>query len=98
VVKSYASDGALVAPIVFTEASVTLRHILALFTPPEKMPGASSILGTIQLIISQLEEPFDLQRKRFITNAKRISSHPLQDSSNWWTKRLGVLMEPTLWL
>jgi len=63
VVEAYTSGGALVAPIVFTEARVTLGHIQALFTPPEKMKEASSILGTIQLIISQLEEPFDLQRK-----------------------------------
>jgi hypothetical protein len=77
VVKAYASDGALVAPIVFTEASVTLGHIQALFTPPEKMPGASSILGTVELIISQLEEPFDLQSKLVIPMSTVPASHQL---------------------
>ena len=97
-VKAYASDGALVAPIVLTEASVSLRHIQALFTPPEKIPGASSILCTVQLIISQLDEPFDLQRKQVIINVNRTASHPLQDSLNWWIKRNGVKTEPILWL
>ncbi|KIM24813.1 hypothetical protein M408DRAFT_229474 [Serendipita vermifera MAFF 305830] len=53
---------ASVTPISFPDTSLTLRHVLAIFTPPHDMPGSSTVLGAVQYILSQLQEPFDLQR------------------------------------
>ncbi|KAG8834461.1 hypothetical protein FRC17_008683 [Serendipita sp. 399] len=44
------------------EDEVTKAHILALFTPPPAMSGAQRIMTTIQFVLSQLDEIFDLQR------------------------------------
>jgi hypothetical protein len=57
----YNASHEVVSPITFKDNSISLRDVLALFTPPPGMRGSSAILGTIQLIVSQLRPPFDLQ-------------------------------------
>jgi hypothetical protein len=63
VIEAYTSHDILAAPLISKESNITARHVLALFTPPAQMKGASSTLGAVQLILTQLGEPFDLQRK-----------------------------------
>jgi hypothetical protein len=41
-----------------------MQHILSLFTPPPDMDERDSILNTVQLVISQVGDSFDLQRMR----------------------------------
>ncbi|KIM20705.1 hypothetical protein M408DRAFT_124315 [Serendipita vermifera MAFF 305830] len=62
ILTGYQTFNGSVTPISFPDTSLTLRHVLAIFTPPHDMPGGSTILGTVQYILSQLQEPFDLQR------------------------------------
>lgn len=63
----YSANGGVASPIAFNDNSITLRHVLALFTPPPAMQGSSAILGTVQLIVSQLRPPFDLQSMWILT-------------------------------
>jgi hypothetical protein len=60
--RLYESVGATTVPLCFEESSVTTQHLLSLFTPPLEMRKRSSILNTVQLVIGQLHEPFDLPR------------------------------------
>jgi hypothetical protein len=65
VAKIYGARGWLAVPITFTANRVTLGHILNLFKPSSEMKDHTAILGTVQLILSQLREPFDLQSKSY---------------------------------
>ncbi|KAG8831952.1 hypothetical protein FRC18_005727 [Serendipita sp. 400] len=49
-------------PISFKESSITKTHLLALFTPPSCMKDSQKILTTVQFVLGQLDEVFDLQR------------------------------------
>ncbi|KAG8808404.1 hypothetical protein FRC17_003974, partial [Serendipita sp. 399] len=49
-------------PISFSEDHITKAHLLALFTPPSAMSGSQRIMTTIQFILGQLDDSFNLQR------------------------------------
>lgn len=57
----YASTGATTVPLRFEENTITTRQLLSFFDPPHDMRNRGSIVNTLQLVISQLREPFDLQ-------------------------------------
>lgn len=84
-------------PLGFDETTMTIKQILALFTPPEAFSDHNRILNKIQFIFSQLDEPFDLQRGFLTSICSRSLSAPLQDSFSWWTKKNGTRMEPRSW-
>jgi len=78
----YNASDVAVSPITFKDSSITLRHVLALFTPPPAMQGSSAILGTVQLIVSQLRPPFDLQSTWVFQSVEVRSDDRPQDSSS----------------
>jgi len=62
IAEAYASINYPILPISFEEPDITLKQLLALFTPPSSMRGGSKILNSVEYVVSQLREPFDLQR------------------------------------
>jgi hypothetical protein len=62
IADAYASMNRSTLPISFEETEITLKHLLAIFTPPSSMRGGGKILNSVEYIVSQLGEPFDLQR------------------------------------
>jgi len=67
----YASAGIKSVPLALQQTATRTQHILDFFTPPPYMQGRNAIMSTVQLIISQLQEPFDLQCEYSSANIQR---------------------------
>jgi hypothetical protein len=74
-----------------------MQHILSLFTPPLDMDEKDPILNTVRLVISQVGDPFDLQRKQYPQYLSRGIDVLVKVSLTWWTRRVGLGLERISW-
>jgi hypothetical protein len=58
----YRGNQGRISPLRIRESSIQLQDIIELCNPPPYTNGGSKIINTIHHVVSQLSEPFDLQR------------------------------------